>query len=83
LRQSDRYIFFIFVPVVAALTFSVFILQYHYMLDAVGGAIVAWLIEWVWRKRSTANGKIDRRTLEYYPAMTVSDEPPTFAGLRK
>jgi hypothetical protein len=83
LRRSDRYIFFIFVPVVVALTFSVFILQYHYVLDAVGGAVVAWLIEWVWRKRSASNGKIDMRNPEHYPAVAISDAPPTFAGLRK
>jgi hypothetical protein len=83
LRQSDRYIFFIFVPVVAALTFSVFILQYHYMLDAVGGAVVAWLIEWVWRKRSASNEKTEIRNPEHYPAMAISDDPLTAAGLRK
>lgn len=83
LRQSDRYIFFIFTPVVVALTFSVFILQYHYVLDAVGGAIVAWLIEWVWRKRYASNGKTDMRNPESYPAMAISDDPPTVAGLRK
>ncbi len=83
LRQGDRYIFFIFVPVVVALTFSVFILQYHYVLDAVGGAIVAWLIEWAWRKRIASNGKTGMRNPEHYPAMAISDDPPTFAGLRK
>lgn len=83
LRQSDRYIFFIFVPVVVALTFSVFILQYHYVLDAAGGAVVAGLIEWVWRKRSMSNEKIEMRNLGSYPVVAVSDDPPTFAGLRK
>jgi membrane-associated phospholipid phosphatase len=83
LRQNSRYIFFILVPVVAALTFSVFILQYHYVLDAVGGVIVAWLIEWVWRKRRSSNGKIDLRIPEQYPDMTISDDEHTFAGLRK
>jgi hypothetical protein len=83
LRQSDRYIFFIFVPVVVALTFSVFILQYHYVLDAVGGAVVAWLTEWAWRKRSIANGEIEVRDLGRLPAMATSDNPPTVAGLRK
>lgn len=83
LRQSDRYIFFILVPVVVALTFSVFILQYHYVLDAAGGAVVAWLIEWVWRKRSMSNEKIEKRNLESYPVVAISDDPPTLAGLRK
>jgi hypothetical protein len=83
LRRSDRYIFFIFVPVVVALTFSVFILQYHYVLDAFGGVIVAWLIEWVWRKRRVRNGKIERRNPESYPTMAISDDSSTFAGLRK
>jgi hypothetical protein len=83
LRQSDRYIFFIFVPLVVALTFSVFMLQYHYVLDAVGGAIVAWLIEWAWRKRSASNGKTDIRNPEHYPAMAISDDQPKVAGLRK
>lgn len=83
LRQSGRYIFFILVPVVVALTFSVFILQYHYVLDAAGGAVVAGLIEWVWRKRSMSNEKIEMRNLGSYPVVAVSDDPPTFAGLRK
>ncbi|MGH7596121.1 MAG: phosphatase PAP2 family protein [bacterium] len=83
LRQSNRYIFFICVPVVVALTLSVFILQYHYVLDAVGGAIVAWLIEWGWRKRGAPNGKMEVRNQKHCLAMAISDDPTTFAGLRK
>jgi hypothetical protein len=83
LRQNGRYIFFILLPVVVALTFSVFILQYHYVLDAVGGVVVAWLVEWTWRKRSMSNRKIDIRSPEHYSAMMVSDDQSTFAGLRK
>jgi PAP2 superfamily len=83
LRRSDRYIFFIFLPVVVALTFSVFILQYHYVLDAVSGAVVAWLMEWIWRKRSAPNGKTGMRNQDRYLAMAISDDPPTFASLRK
>jgi hypothetical protein len=59
LQKSDRYIFFILVPVVIALTFSVFILQYHYVLDAVAGVVVAWLLGRFWRKQSAPPRMID------------------------
>jgi hypothetical protein len=46
LRRHDRKAHLLFMPIVVALTFSIFILQYHYVLDAVGGVVVAWLLKW-------------------------------------
>jgi hypothetical protein len=50
LRHNYRYICLALLPLVTALTISVFILQYHYVLDAVGGVVVALLVELLWRQ---------------------------------
>jgi hypothetical protein len=77
LRQSGRYIFFILVPIVIALTFSVFILQYHYVLDAVAGVTAAWILEWLWRKPRAPGATIKTRDFKHYSMVAISDDPPT------
>ncbi len=83
LRQSDRYIFFILVPLVVALSFSVFILQYHYVLDAVAGVVVAGLLEWFWRMQNAPGRIIDKQNPKSRPALAISRDSSAVVGLRK
>ena len=48
----DRYrrVFWSLMPLVMALTLSIFVLQYHYFLDAIAGVITAFIFEWFWRR---------------------------------
>jgi hypothetical protein len=55
LRDEHRWAFWSLTPFVAALTVSIFILQYHYVIDAVAGVIVALGFEWLWRRRYCRN----------------------------
>jgi len=50
LRDEYRLAFWSLMPLVIALTVSIFILQYHYMLDAVAGVILALVFEFFWRR---------------------------------
>jgi hypothetical protein len=50
LRDERRLAFWSLMPLVMALTLSIFILQYHYILDAIAGVILAFGFEWFWRK---------------------------------
>jgi membrane-associated phospholipid phosphatase len=48
LRPNHRYLFWGLMPLTIALTVSVVILQYHYVLDAIGGVVVAELVIICW-----------------------------------
>lgn len=50
LRQNYRKLYRILLPLVGTLTLSVFILQYHYALDAIAGIVVALIVEFYWHR---------------------------------
>ncbi|MDZ7362183.1 MAG: phosphatase PAP2 family protein [candidate division KSB1 bacterium] len=50
LRNDHRVAFWSLIPLVIALTMSIFLLQYHYVLDAVFGVLLAAAFEWLWRR---------------------------------
>jgi hypothetical protein len=50
LRDEHRLVFWSLAPLVIALTLSIFILQYHYVLDAIFGVILALIFEWFWER---------------------------------
>jgi hypothetical protein len=50
LRVEHRLAFWSLTPFVLALTLSIFVLQYHYVLDAISGVILALIFEWFWQK---------------------------------
>jgi hypothetical protein len=50
LRDEHRVAFWSLIPLVIALTMSIFFLQYHYVLDAVFGVLLAAIFEWLWRR---------------------------------
>jgi hypothetical protein len=70
LRRHDHKLYLVSVPIVAALTVSIFILQYHYVLDAVGGVVVAWLLERFWKMRRAPQSFATSRNLK---SMSVSE----------
>ncbi|MDZ7343479.1 MAG: phosphatase PAP2 family protein [candidate division KSB1 bacterium] len=51
LRQNYRTLYRILLPFVVLLTLSVFILQYHYALDAVAGVVLALMVEFYWHRK--------------------------------
>lgn len=51
LRDDQRRVFWSLMPLAIALTASIFILQYHYVLDAVFGVLLALVFEFFWRQR--------------------------------
>ena len=50
LWDRRRRAFWLLMPLVLALTFSIFVLQYHYILDAIAGVIAALIFDWWWRR---------------------------------
>jgi len=50
LWDDHRFAFWSLTPLVIALTLSIFVLQYHYVLDAVAGVVLAFIYEWFWRR---------------------------------
>ena len=50
LRDDHPLAFWSLMPMVIVLTMSIFFLQYHYVLDAVFGVILAAAFEWLWRR---------------------------------
>ncbi|MDZ7289331.1 MAG: phosphatase PAP2 family protein [candidate division KSB1 bacterium] len=83
LRQSNRAIYSGLIPVVIALTVSVFILQYHYVLDAVFGVVIAWLLELYWRQRSAPESTLHDRGCRYASFTGVTENFSEAGGLRK
>jgi len=57
LWDQQRRVFWWLMPLVMALTISIFVLQYHYILDAVAGVVVAFIFEWFWRRFYSSPGK--------------------------
>ncbi|MDZ7266396.1 MAG: phosphatase PAP2 family protein [candidate division KSB1 bacterium] len=51
LRKSFRKLFWTILPLVVLLSLSIFVIQYHYVLDAFGGVLVAVVIEAVMSRR--------------------------------
>lgn len=53
LRQSFRKVFWTLLPLVVILSASTFVIQYHYIIDSVGGILVAAVIEVIMSRRET------------------------------
>ncbi len=61
LWDQRRRVFWWLMPLVLALTISIFVLQYHYILDAVSGVVVAFIFEGFWRRFYSSQGKNENK----------------------
>lgn len=71
LWEHQRRTFWILFPLVIALTFSIFVLQYHYILDAIGGVLIAFIFEWFWRRFYFSHAAFVKSNIKAAPADQV------------
>jgi membrane-associated phospholipid phosphatase len=73
LRDEHRVAFWSLIPLLIALTLSIFFLQYHYVLDAVFGVLLAAAFEWLWRRAYFKKAPFATSPL---PLLLVTDSSP-------
>ncbi|GEM_PF-2231922 len=83
LWDKHRIAFWSLMPLVIALTLSIFVLQYHYVLDAVAGVILALIFEWLWRRFYWRAAKIVATNLQSAAAEAKTLNSRATVGLRK
>jgi hypothetical protein len=83
LWDKHRIAFWSLMPLVIALTLSIFVLQYHYVLDAVAGVILALIFEWLWRRFYWRAAKFVATNLQSAAAEAETLNSSATIGLRK
>jgi len=83
LWDKHRVAFWSLLPLVIALTLSIFVLQYHYVLDAIAGVILAFIFEWFWKRFYFRDAKLVATNLQPAVANAKALNSPAATGLRK
>jgi len=89
LRNNFKKTFWALAPLVLLLSVSIFVLQYHYWVDAVGGIIVAVALEWWFTRRETRtvalqkDSPTSRKDKYRTPLVTAQESPLTHSKIDK